>query len=135
MNSDNSWKCKPSNQYTDANGKIIPSKMIIRAKKDSSGKFTRFKSRLVARGDRQERTEKTLSFSPTVSKFTINTICVVTAQEGREPATADVKGAYLEGFLKAKIPMELDREISGILLELHPQYGEYLEEGRSWSIS
>jgi hypothetical protein len=117
-------------QRKDAKGKIIPSKMIIRAKRDSSGKFTRFKGRLVARGDRQERTEETLSSSPTVSKFTINTICVVTAQEGREPATADVKGAYLEGFLKEKIPMELDREISGILVELYPQYGEYLDEGK-----
>jgi hypothetical protein len=114
----------------DAEGKIIPSKMIVRAKRDSSGKFTRFKGRLVARGDRQERTEETLSSSPTVSKFTINTICVVTAKDGRGPATADVKGAYLEGFLKEKIPMKLVREISGILVELYPQYGEYLDEGK-----
>jgi hypothetical protein len=67
-----------------ATNRIIPSKMIIKNHKS-------------------ERNEETLSSSPTVSKFTILTLCATAANQKKEVATADVKGAYLEAFLKTDV--------------------------------
>lgn len=114
----------------EATKRIIPSKMIVKKKTNSKGEIIKVKARLCAGGHRQERNEETLSSSPTVSKFTILTLCATAANQRREIATADVKGAYLEAFLKTDVFMELDPEISALLVELYPKYQPFLSNGK-----
>ena len=114
---------------SQATTRIIPSKMIVKKKVNSQGKITKVKARLCAGGHRQDKLPPTITSSPTVSKFSIMTICTIAAMQQRKIATADIKGAYLEAKLKTKVFMKVDKRVSKLFVKLFPQFKRFLVNG------
>jgi len=90
----------------------------------------KIKARLCAGGHRQPRDDNIETSSPAVNRWTIMILCTIAAAQGREIATADVNGAYLEALMTSDVYMQLDHKISAILVTLYPHYVNFLENGQ-----
>ena len=77
----------------DDKKRIIPSKMFLKAKHKPDGSFERLKARIVARGDRQNRTlyDEDLS-AGTVSSMSVMAIAAIASHEERKVAVVDITG-------------------------------------------
>jgi hypothetical protein len=76
--------------------KAIRSSMFLKEKFTSDGEFEKLKARLVAGGDKQDKTLYDDLSSPTVAQETVMMVLAIAAIEGRKIATMDITGAYLE---------------------------------------
>lgn len=108
--------------------RIIPSMLFLKEKFDPSGKFEKLKSRLVAGGHMQDRSEYDVSetSSPTVATQTVMMTAAIAAHERRHVITCDIGVAYLNANLPEgkKILMRLSREHAEMLCWLCPEYRE-----------
>ena len=90
--------------------KIIDSLMFTKCKYNANGVFTKWKSRLAARGDQQDASAYGgETSSPTANMTTINLILNFAVQNKYEIFTSDVPGAYLHADLEELVIMRLPR--------------------------
>lgn len=109
---------------------IIRSSMFLKDKYFASGVFEKFKARLVAGGDQQDKTLYENLSSPTAATSSVLIVAAIAAHEGRHVMTMDIGGAFLNASLKGTgilVHMRLDKLMSSILIKLDPSYARFLE--------
>ena len=114
--------------------KIIDSLMFSKCKYDANGVFTKWKSRLAARGDQQDASAYGgETSSPTANMTTINLILNFAVQNKYEIFTSDVPGAYLHADLEELVIMRLPRSCTKFWLEIikipEDKWNEYVKDG------
>jgi hypothetical protein len=102
--------------------KIIRSKMFLKEKFFPSGDFDKLKSRLVAGGDMQDRSEyeESETSSPTVGLSSVYLVLSVAAKEKRKVGSADVGTAYLNANMGKVVLMRIEKRLAQMLVELFP---------------
>ena len=107
--------------------KLIRSHMFMKDKYSPAGEFLKWKARLVAGGDTQDKSIYDDLSSPTVSLDSVFAIIAIAALENRKLATVDITGAYLECVLppEDEVFMVLDATIVAILNKLDPKANQY----------
>ena len=103
--------------------KTIRSFMFLKEKYNSEGEdFDKLKSRLVAGGSMQDRSEYTEAetSSPTVSLSSVYMVAAIAAKENRKVGTADVRMAFLNSKLDREVIMNLEPRLASILVEELP---------------
>jgi hypothetical protein len=109
--------------------KIIPSQMFLKQKFRPDGTPDKVKARLVAGGHRQDESLYSETSSPTVETQNIFIECTIAAQQKKKVATADIGAAYLNADIGDKIiHMRIQPEIAKILVQIAPEYREYVDE-------
>jgi len=113
--------------------KIIRSSMFLKEKFDSVGRLIKLKARLVAGGNRQDKSIYTSDqiSSPTVSTISFFTLAAISAAENRHILTFDIGQAYLNADMEGEVYMVLDRLTASILVDIDPSYKQYLEKNGS----
>lgn len=107
---------------------IIRSSMFLKDKYLASGAFERFKARLVAGGNQQDRGLYDDLSSPTVATSSVFTIAAIAAAEGRKVIAIDIGGAFLNADMSPtgiEVHMRLDRVMSTMLVQLDPSYEKF----------
>ena len=118
----------PSDQLTPTIIKsAIRSKMFVKEKVKPDGTTDKIKSRLVARGDQQDRTlyEGEDLSATTVTCMSVFTLIAIAAHEGRKICTADVGGAYLNASMGTDGPpvyMSIEPKLAHMLTEMDARY-------------
>ena len=110
--------------------RIIRSMMFLKEKYLPNGDFDKLKSRLVAGGHMQDRSEYTAkdTSSPTISLSSVYMLAAISAREERIVATADVGMAFLKADLHREVIMSLDPKLAKMLSNVLPEYGDYINE-------
>ena len=115
----------------DERRRAIRSLMFLKEKFTPSGKFQKLKARLVADGSRQDRTIYNDSSSPTASVPALFTVFGIAAAEGRDVASLDITGAYLNAKAdksKAPIHVIITPDMVKWILEMYPEYRQYISD-------
>jgi len=110
--------------------RIIRSKMFLKDKYLASGAFDRFKARLVAGGDMQDKSLYEELSPPTAATSSVLAVAAIAAKEGRRVVTIDIGGAFLNAKMPdtgIKVHMRLDSMMTELLLKIDPSYSVYLE--------
>lgn len=108
----------------------IDTMIFTKEKYNASGELEKVKSRLVARGDMQDRSMYSFEeISAQVATLTSAlSVAVISAKEGRNVRKVDIAGAYLNATIKNKIILiRLDPDVVKILLLMHPEYANFLQ--------
>ena len=121
--------------------KIIPSQMNVTTKvdpaSDGQGRIvtTKAKARLVAGGDRQDRSQYTRSdtTSPTCTITGLFAHIALAASEGEEVAVTDVTCAYLNAAMPKEDPnklvfLRIDSFIAPMLVQADPTMAQYVTQ-------
>ena len=101
--------------------RIIRSSMFLKDKYLASGAFERFKARLVAGGDMQDKSLYENLSSPTASTTSVLTVAAIAAAEGRSVITIDIGGAFLNADMAptgVKVHMRLDKVMTTLLQKI-----------------
>jgi hypothetical protein len=107
---------------------VIPSKMFLKDKYKADGTFDKIKARLVAGGHRQDRgnyTEDQIS-SPTVNLTHAFIVGTIAAEENRKVVTADIGTAYPNAWMKQRVLMRINKEVTELLVGIYPHLNTYL---------
>ena len=113
---------------------IIRSSMFLKDKYFASGAFEKFKARLVAGGDQQDRTMYEDLSAPTAATANVFAMAALAARERRRVATVDIGGAYLNASMEESgviVHMRLDKVMTGILVKIDPKFAEFVGEDGS----
>jgi hypothetical protein len=128
----NVWRPVRANDLTGVQrGKIIRSSMFLKDKYTSAGAFEKFKARLVAGGDQQDKGEyydKVDLSSPTAATTSVFAIAAIAANEGRRARVIDVGGAFLLADITATgilVHVRLNKLMAGILVKIDPSYEDF----------
>lgn len=111
-------------------GAIIRSSMFLKDKYLASGVFEKFKARLVAGGDGQDKELYDNLSSPTAHTTSVFVIAAIAAAEERSVMTIDVGGAFLNAPMEPtgiKVHMRLDKLMTSMLLKIDSSYQEYVQ--------
>jgi hypothetical protein len=111
--------------------KVIKSFMFLKEKFTSTGAFDKLKSRLVAGGHMQDRSDILYEDinSPTAALSHLMIIAAIAARDKRKIKSIDIGGAYLNADMTYHdILMELDSVMSSILCEIDSSYKKFLRE-------
>ena len=109
---------------------IIRSSMFLKDKYFASGAFEKFKARLVASGNQQNRTLYENLTSPTAATTSLLTVASIAAAENRTILIIDIGGAFLNASMLptgVTVYMRLNALMSSILVKIDPLYDKYLE--------
>jgi predicted lactoylglutathione lyase len=110
---------------------IIRSSMFLKDKYLASGAFERFKARLVAGGNQQDKGLYDDLSSPTVATSSVLAVAAIAAAEGRKVVAIDIGGAFLNADMSPTgidVHMRLDRVMSSMLIQLDPSYETFRED-------
>lgn len=104
--------------------------MYLKRKTHPDGSFDKYKARLVAGGDQQDKRLYDDLSSPTLSTSAVFTIAAISAHERRHVAVVDIRGAFLNAHMTAGVPvhMRLDKTMSDIIIALDRTYGRYADD-------
>jgi hypothetical protein len=80
---------------------VIRSKMFLKDKLTATGVWERYKARLVAGGDMQDKTLYDNLSSPTASTTHVLSVAAIAACEGRKVMVIDIGGAFLHAKLSS----------------------------------
>ena len=108
---------------------VIRSSMFMKEKKTATGEFDKYKGRLVAGGDQQDKELYENLAAPTAASASTFTIAAIAAHEHREIATIDIGGAFLHAKMDksvATVRMRLDRLLTEMVVELDKTYKRYV---------
>jgi hypothetical protein len=105
--------------------RIIRSKMFLKQKFKPDGMFEKLKSRYVAGGHMQKRSDYTdqETSSPTVSLQGVYMVTSVSAKEGRKVGSMDVGTAYLNAMMEKEVIMKIEKALAKLLVKMFP--GKY----------
>jgi hypothetical protein len=110
----------------------IRAKMFVTEKFFPNGIFDKIKSRLVARGDMQDRSlygENDTS-APTAELSSVLSVAAIAACESRYVATCDIGGAFLNADMfkgnGRKVIVKLDKHVTKMLTKLKPDYESFI---------
>lgn len=108
---------------------VIRSSMFLKRKTHPDGTFDKYKARLVAGGDMQDKKLYDNLSSPTVSTSSVFAIIAIAAHEKRSTAVVDIGSAFLNADMSAGIPvyMRLDKTMSEYMIKINPKYGRFRE--------
>ena len=122
----------PRHLSYDEMKRIIPSFLFLKEKFDPNGNFEKLKSRLVAGGHMQNKSEYEVSetSSPCVATQSVLITAAIAAKERRHVVTADIGVAYLNANMPEdkKILMRLSRDHSEMLCWLKPEYRIFMRD-------
>jgi hypothetical protein len=109
---------------------IIRSSMFLKDKYLASGEFDKYKARLVAGGDQQDKDLYEDISSPTAMTTSVLTVAAIAAAEFRRVMTIDIGGAYLNAKMRGgiKVHMRLDKIMSMLLCQLDGSYKPFLRK-------
>jgi Reverse transcriptase (RNA-dependent DNA polymerase) len=95
-------------------GRIIRSSMFLKMKTHPDGTFDKYKARLVAGGDMQDKKLYDNLSSPTVSTSSVVAIIAIAAHEKRRAAVVDIGSAFLNATMSGSVAvhMRLDKIMS-----------------------
>ena len=108
---------------------VIRSSMFLKDKYLASGAFEKFKARLVAGGDQQDKSLYEDLAAPTALTCYVLTVAAVAAMEHRIVEIIDIGGAFLNADLAGtgvKVRMRLGRLMTTLLVEIDPAYGAFM---------
>jgi hypothetical protein len=97
----------------------------------ASGAFDKFKARLVAGGDRQDKELYDNLTSPTASAASLLAVTSIAAREGRLVLVVDIGGAFLNVDITStgvKLHMRSDRVLTDMLVLVSPKHSQFVEE-------
>ena len=129
LNDKNVWTPvrRSSMSYKQLKG-AIRSSMFFKEKYLSTGEFEKLKARLVAGGDKQDKSIYEDLSSPTAMTQSVYMVAAIAAKEGRHVVTCDIAGAYLNASLKEHdVYMKLDPTLTMILSKIRPDYESYAD--------
>jgi exosome complex RNA-binding protein Rrp4 len=109
---------------------IIRSTMFLKDKFLASGAFEKFKARLVAGGDQQDKLLYEDLSSPTAATASVLAVATMGSSEGRYVLVMDIGGAFLEADMAPTgviVHMRLDRIMTEILVGIEPSYKAFVE--------
>ena len=122
----------PRHLSYDEMKRVIPSFLFLKEKFDPDGNFEKLKSRLVAGGHMQNKSEYEVgeTSSPCVATQSVMIIAAIAAKEKRHVFTADVGVAYLNANMPEgkKILMRLSRDYAEMLCWLKPEYRIFMRD-------
>ena len=104
---------------------IIRSSMFLKDKYLASRAFERFKARLVAGGNQQDKGLYDDLLSPTVATSSVLAVAAIAAAEGRKVVAIDIGGAFIIADMSPTgidMHMRLDRVMSSMLIQLDRAY-------------
>jgi hypothetical protein len=108
---------------------LIRSMMFLKEKVKPDGSFDKLKARLVARGDMQPFLDDDDKSSPTVATTAALAVAAIAAREGRDVATLDVTGAFLQAPMNSQdIYVVIEREIVDLLVQVAPVYRDFIDD-------
>ncbi len=110
-------------------GNTIPSFMFTKEKWLADGTFDKVKARLVASGDKMDRSLYGDTSSPTAALSSILMLSAIAARESRHVVTADISGAYLNADMNEKqepVFVVLERKVAAIMCEMLPEYSNFV---------
>jgi hypothetical protein len=107
----------------------IRSSMFLKRKTHPDGTFDKYKARLVAGGDMQDKGLYEDLSSPTVSTSSVFALVAIAAHEKRHVAIVDIGGAFLNATMPKARPvyMRLDAVMSEYMVRIDSKYAEYRE--------
>lgn len=121
---------KTSSLSVAARKAIIRSTMFLKDKWTASGLFDKFKARLVAGGDQQDKQLYDNLSSPTAATSSVLAVAAICAAEHRQAMVIDIGGAFLNADMAptgVTVHMRLDRIMTEILVKLDPTYAPFVE--------
>ena len=104
---------------------------FLKDKYFASGAFEKFKARLVAGGDQQDRTMYEDLAAPTAATANVFAMAALAAKEKRVVKTVDIGGAYLNASMAESgvvVHMRLDKVMTAILVRIDPTFAVYVTE-------
>jgi len=110
---------------------IIRSSMFLKDKYFASGVFEKFKARLVAGGNQQDKALYENLSSPTAATTSLLTVASIAASENRYIFVIDIGGAYLNASMHPTgviVHMRLNALMASILVKIDSSYKSFLEE-------
>jgi len=108
--------------------------MFLKDKYFASGAFEKFKARLVAGGDQQDRSIYEDLAAPTAATANVFAMVALAAREKRVVKTVDMGGAYLNASMAESgviVHMRLDKVMTNILVRIDPEFAEFVTEDGS----
>ena len=117
----------------DQKKRVIPSMMFIKEKHTPEGTFERIKARLVARGDKQDRSLYTEDVSAsTASSMSVFAVIALAAHEERIAVVADIPGAFLHAPMKddgEEVFLKIEPVLAKMLADKYPEmFKEYVND-------
>jgi hypothetical protein len=109
---------------------ILRSSMFLKDKFLASGAFEKFKARLVAGGDQQDKTLYEHLSSPTAATSSVLTIAAIAADEHRHVMTLDIGGAFLNADMSptgVPVHMRLDPVMTAIVADIDPSFSPFVQ--------
>jgi hypothetical protein len=109
---------------------IIRSSMFLKDKYLASGVFEKFKARLVAGGDMQDKGLYANLSSPTAATQSLFTVAGIAAAESRHVMVIDIGGAFLNASMEPTgvlVHMRLNKIMAAILVKIDQSYERFLE--------
>ena len=116
---------KKMNMSTEELEKVIPAHMIMKDKYPD-GKLV-MKGRFVADGNHQIFDCDESYYSSTVRNTSIMIMLAEAASRRLYMKSIDIEGAYLEADMTSVVFVRVSRSISKIILELYPEFREYVD--------
>ena len=110
---------------------IIRSSIFLKGKNSASGAFDKFKTRLVAGGDQQDKGLYENFSSPTASTSSVLTVAVIAASESRSVIIIDIGGAFLNADIA---PTGIQVHMHQMLMQIDPTYQQYVESDGSMMV-
>jgi hypothetical protein len=108
--------------------RVIYSHMFVKMKYNPDGSEDKVKARLVAGGDRQDKTLYEDTSAPTVNITHLFTEAAIAARNGSKVATMDIGSAYLNADMTGEqVYMKLDTHLSSMLVSMDHKYEQFLD--------
>ena len=124
------WHVVDARRLSQFQRRQIIRSSILKDKYLASSAFERFKARLVAGGDQQDRELYENLSSPTAATTSVFMVATIAAAENRVVETIDIGGAFLNADMAptgVTVHMRLDRIMTRMLVEINSSYERFLE--------
>ena len=123
----------PAKLTRDERRKIMRSKLFLKMKKHPDGTFDKWKARLVAGGDSQDRSQYSIdeTSSPTVALWAVYALAAL-RKKGSTVKTIDIKQAYLNAVIGSReLLMRIQPDVAAIITDIVPAWSEDLDKDGS----